>query len=150
MLFMFLMVISSILWKFKIRYQNSPRTLSGFEMNFLKQVLPKQKMSPPRLKQQQQHRKQSTAIGDSAKANGSTEYNFEDAKKILLYTDFYGWSRKWPHGQGHRKFVRYKCPVSNCHMTHNKSLLPSVADFDALVFNLWPANILRTEGREKK
>ena len=38
-------------------------------------------------------------------------------------------------GFGHDPFVSAGCPVTNCHVTDDRSLLPSLADFDAILFH---------------
>lgn len=38
-------------------------------------------------------------------------------------------------GQGQKRFYKYNCPHKNCFVTDNKTYLPDIEDFDAIVFN---------------
>ena len=59
---------------------------------------------------------------------------FDATKTILLYTPYFR-SRDWELGElGTAPFS--ECPVSNCHVTDDTAELPSVAEFDAVLFHL--------------
>ncbi len=69
-------------------------------------------------------------------------------KYILFYTKFYALDT-WPMAKnfpGTLGFRQHNCPVSNCHLTSNRSLLGSVKDFDAVMFNMFHYNMHKVEG----
>ncbi len=47
----------------------------------------------------------------------------------------------WSFGEGQEGFIKHKCPVNNCYLTRNRSALPSLGDFDALLFNYYQTDI---------
>ena len=61
-------------------------------------------------------------------------YNFDTAKKILYFNDFYE-NIDWNFGLGHAPFVDRDCPVSNCYVTNDRSVVGSLAEFDAILFH---------------
>ena len=59
---------------------------------------------------------------------------FNSTKTILLYTPYFK-SRDWELGElGTAPFS--ECPVRDCHVTDDPAELPSVAEFDAVLFHL--------------
>ena len=55
-------------------------------------------------------------------------------KTILYYTKF--WDKDdFLFGQGRDVFSHYNCPVSDCWATSHKTALPSLSDFDAVLFH---------------
>ena len=66
---------------------------------------------------------------------GKKEFNFATSKKILYYTPRYN-IEDWNIGQGNEPFSRQVCRVQNCYLTSNKSLLPNMEDFDAVLFHI--------------
>ena len=60
----------------------------------------------------------------------------DDLKYILLYTKYCGEKNLWRFQEGRQSFIDYKCPESRCFLTNNASTLPSLKDFDALLFHL--------------
>jgi len=65
-----------------------------------------------------------------------TAYDFDSTKKILFFTSFYEW-KNFTFGLGNLPFVENRCPVTNCFLTDNKTLLGprSLNQFDALIFH---------------
>ncbi len=65
-----------------------------------------------------------------------SNFSLAKAKKILFYDEMT--NQLWrPYGIGHSPFVTHRCPVSNCYLTTNLTLLPSLGDFDAILFNFY-------------
>ncbi len=63
-------------------------------------------------------------------------FDFESSKKILFYDELLG--QQWkPYGVGNKNFETYDCPIKNCFLTSNLTLLPSLGDFDAILFNFY-------------
>ena len=69
-------------------------------------------------------------------------FKFNTSKKILYYTNFFG-MRDWKFGFGNKAFVSNQCPEQNCFITRDHNLLPSLADFDAVLFHAREANIIK-------
>jgi len=73
----------------------------------------------------------------------------EQLKTILYFTEYFE-SRDWlfDHagqyfGEGQVPFLTNNCPVNNCFITHNRSHLPGLSEFDALIFHAWDMPILK-------
>ncbi len=66
-------------------------------------------------------------------------------KIILYYTNYFN-NKLWTFGEGHKVFIKHKCPVTNCFLTSNRSALPSLGDFDALIFNYYKTDIVKSTG----
>ena len=47
------------------------------------------------------------------------DYKFETAKKILLFTSYFG-MHDWNFGFGHQPFIDHNCPVTNCYITNKR------------------------------
>ncbi len=62
-------------------------------------------------------------------------YDFATAKKILYFTSYFE-KKDFAFGFGHEPFVTFNCPVHQCYATNDRSLLPSLADFDAILFHM--------------
>ena len=58
--------------------------------------------------------------GDESKNNTNPEFKFEQAKKILYFTSYFG-MKDWMFGFGNQPFVDHKCPVTNCYITNNRN-----------------------------
>ena len=61
-----------------------------------------------------------------------------ETRTILYYTTWWpdhASPGSWDLGEGSSPFAH--CPEKNCVITSNRSLLPSVAQFDALLFHSW-------------
>lgn len=56
-------------------------------------------------------------------------------KYLLYYTKFFE-SEDWYTGFGRKPFIDSQCPVDNCYLTANKSLLSNVNMFDAVLFHI--------------
>lgn len=67
------------------------------------------------------------------------KFEFKSAKKILFFTSYFHLT-DWQFGFGHQPFLDHGCPVNNCYTTNNKSLLASLADFDAILFHIRDMN----------
>ena len=57
-----------------------------------------------------------------------------ELKTILMWNDAYG-VRTYDIGHGREPFYRYKCPETRCVATANRSFLPRVEDFDAILIH---------------
>ncbi len=87
------------------------------------------------------------APGSSGEASSQEEEGEARAPtslKTILYYSLFDGGRDFQFGFGHSPFVRHGCPVSGCLLTANRSLLPSVADFDAVLFH--PVRMARERG----
>ena len=58
--------------------------------------------------------------GDESKNNTNPEFKFEQAKKILYFTSYFG-MKDWMFGFGNQPFVDHKCPVTNCYITNKRN-----------------------------
>ena len=77
-------------------------------------------------------RESSAAARTSNRGGGKP---MSSTKKILFYNAYFD-MRSYNFGFGQRPFVDYGCKVTNCYTTQYRSLLPSIADFDAVMFHL--------------
>lgn len=59
---------------------------------------------------------------------------FDSYKKILYFNNYFHLS-DWRFGFGNEPFVSNNCPVTNCYVTADRTLLPSLAQFDAILFH---------------
>ena len=75
----------------------------------------------------------SSSSDSSSRKNN--KFDFASSKKILYFTSYYD-MKDFAFGFGHQPFVDHGCPVTNCFATSNRSLLPSMADYDAVMFHL--------------
>ena len=67
-------------------------------------------------------------------SESNSEFNFTSSKKILYFNDYFH-LKDWRFGYGHEPFMTNQCPEQNCFVTRNRSLLSSLADFDAVLFH---------------
>jgi len=77
------------------------------------------------------------------------ESRCEPIKTILYFTNYFE-QREWlfDHpgqffGEGREPFLRNNCPVNNCFITYNRSHLPGLEEFDAMLFHVWDMPILK-------
>ena len=63
--------------------------------------------------------KSETSIENKSQTLPNPEYKFETAKKILLFTSYFG-MHDWMFGFGHQPFIDHKCPVTNCYITNKR------------------------------
>ncbi len=55
-------------------------------------------------------------------------------KTILFWNTLYG-EKEYVIGEGHDQFATYDCPETRCYTTSNRSFLPNIEDFDALLIH---------------
>ena len=72
---------------------------------------------------------------------GSTNISMAKYKYILFFTTIMNSTPDFPRGQT----LFEHCPVSDCIITNNQSALPSVSQFDAVIFHLSDLERLKTE-----
>ncbi len=77
----------------------------------------------------------SSTEGETDDLQDDDSYDFATAKKILYFTSYFD-MKDFAFGFGHEPFVTFNCPVHQCYATNNRSLLPSLADFDAILFHM--------------
>ena len=58
----------------------------------------------------------------------------EKLKTILYWNEAYG-STEYGFCCGQNPYFDFECPVKNCYVTNNRSFLPSVDQFDAILFH---------------
>ncbi len=78
------------------------------------------------------------AAAAAAASAGSSSGNVSDfaaLKKILFFNNYFDID-DYEFGFGQEAFISHGCAVSNCLATKNRSLLGSIAEFDALLFHL--------------
>jgi hypothetical protein len=65
----------------------------------------------------------------------------KNATKYVLFWGPYIFKSCWGHGENDSRILDQQhlnarnCPETNCHFTHDVNLLPSVLDFDAVIYN---------------
>merc|ERR1712018_679507 len=83
---------------------------------------------------------------NQSSSEGSTDVrSSKSVQTILYYTPWWpthASSKTWDLGEGSSPFAH--CPVKNCYITANRSHLPSLAQFDALLFHSW--NLFHKKG----
>ena len=85
----------------------------------------------------------SSSTSVTSASSSPSAFSFSSTKKILFFTSFFH-MKDFGFGFGHDAFVEHKCPVHNCLTTSNRSLLSSVADFDAVVFHMRDMDKMQT------
>ena len=65
--------------------------------------------------------------------------------KIILYADSVYGMDHWGIGFGHGPFEEQGCRIQNCILTNNRTLLPSLSNYDAIMFPL--IKMMNTEVR---
>lgn len=76
----------------------------------------------------------SNILEPDIKVEVEAEQEFKSIKKILYFNKYFHLN-DWRFGFGNEPFHAWNCPVTNCFTTDNRSLLPSLADFDAILFH---------------
>lgn len=64
----------------------------------------------------------------------SAAFDFNSSKKILYFNNYFHLT-DWRFGFGHQPFISANCPQSNCFVTNDRKILPSLAEFDAILFH---------------
>lgn len=65
----------------------------------------------------------------------------KNATKYILFWGPYILKSYWGHGENDTNIldpnhlISRKCPETNCHFTHDVNFLPSILDFDAVIYN---------------
>jgi len=59
---------------------------------------------------------------------------FESLKKILYFNKYFHLT-DWRFGFGQEPFISSNCPVTNCYVTDDRSLLSSISEYDAILFH---------------
>ena len=80
-----------------------------------------------------------------SEANSNVSSSSNSPKTILYYTPWWpdhASPKTWDLGEGSSPFAH--CPQPNCYITANHSHLPSLAQFDALLFHSW--NLFQKRG----
>ena len=75
----------------------------------------------------------------------SSDVSSKRVQTILYYTSWWPSheaSKTWDLGEGSSPFAH--CPQQSCYITANRSHLPSLAQFDALLFHSW--NLFHKQG----
>ena len=82
----------------------------------------------------------------ASSSNASSSNSAERVQTILFYTPWWpdhASPKTWDLGEGSSPFAH--CPQKSCFITANSSHLPSLAQFDALLFHSW--NLFHKPGR---
>jgi len=72
--------------------------------------------------------------GDVESSLRPPHLEFDSYKKILYFNNYFHLA-DWRFGFGNDPFVASNCPVTNCYVTADRTLLPSLAHFDAILFH---------------
>ena len=73
-------------------------------------------------------------FGAPKKVSATASKETEKLKTILYWNEAYG-STEYGFCCGQNPYFEFECPVKNCYVTNNRSFLPSVDQFDAILFH---------------